>query len=697
MRLSWYISMVMASTSTGLVARQIWVQPTPTTGTIPPTCTPRRLSSGGQINIGQDTIITLTQDAAYQPACGVTPVPPPVDPLQPGVDLSVLDAKNPWYSSTVPQMYATSACTIVSYMLVIILFITPRTYFVGGTGGGSGFLGQGGVISGTFGSSPVIGIGSRPRLQKIAAMGVAVSLTIVSADSFKWAHRQYDAGYEDADELTTHVINGLEVRVVRTISESFLWLAQAQTLIRLFPRHKEKLMIKWIAFVLILLELLFSCLNHFHVGKLVTLSEQTKTALPTMNYLFALGLNCAYGSFVIVYAFQKRRFAFYHPYMRSMPLVALLSLTAVLIPVVFFVLDLSRPDVDGWGSYVQWVSSAAASVIVWEWVERIEALERDEKKGGILGREVFDGDELLDSTQNTNATWPSSRNSGTKSGRHNSVSGFGLSTGRRRKVAQYLLMGRSRQTRPPDSQTVSTSEGRDRPENAAEVPVNDGLLSPLPLPVAASLGRINTTSARRTVCESLHRALSDQNSPVQMAVDDSAQPQTLPELGRGLRSKEPKTPQEASQTLNSMGRKALLNGLQRISNPLRRQRETPPPEVARAIARHPQEPETLQAQGCKHISMLTRLHLKRIPKPDGPPRPPIVVPAPRRKRSWDEVSCEGNDNEDNDENSIEYNQSNFEGASSSRDANLPPDAVLNAMTNSCSVSPLSDHPPWNVH
>ena len=34
--------------------------------------------------------------------------------------------------------------------------------------------------------------------------------------------------------------------------------------------------------------------------------------------------------------------------------------------------------------------------MVWEWVERIEALKRDERKDGILGREIFDGDEILD-------------------------------------------------------------------------------------------------------------------------------------------------------------------------------------------------------------------------------------------------------------------------------------------------------------
>ncbi|RAL68586.1 hypothetical protein DID88_007305 [Monilinia fructigena] len=84
--------------------------------------------------------------------------------------------------------------------------------------------------------------------------------------------------------------------------------------------------------------------------------------------------------------------------MRNICLVALLSLVSVLVPVVFFVLDISKPALAAWGDYVRWVGAAAASVVVWEWVERIEALERNEKKDGVLGREIFDGDEMLEVT-----------------------------------------------------------------------------------------------------------------------------------------------------------------------------------------------------------------------------------------------------------------------------------------------------------
>jgi hypothetical protein len=83
--------------------------------------------------------------------------------------------------------------------------------------------------------------------------------------------------------------------------------------------------------------------------------------------------------------------------MWNVSIVALISIVAIATPVVFFITDLANPSIAGWGDYFRWVGAAAASVIVWEWVERIEALEREEKKDGILGTEVFDGDESDDS------------------------------------------------------------------------------------------------------------------------------------------------------------------------------------------------------------------------------------------------------------------------------------------------------------
>lgn len=265
------------------------------------------------------------------------------------------------------------------------------------------------MISGASGRGSIIGVGTRPWLQKVAALTVAVSLTLATADTFKIAERQYAEGFMDALKLRNEVVSGTEIKVSRIISDIFLWLAQVQTLIRLFPRHKEKVMIKWIGFALILLDITFNSLNSFGPYNRSHSPRHFETAIPALSYLFQLSLSMLYAAWVMYYSITKRRYAFYHPMMWNISLVALLSVVAILTPVVFFITDISNYTIAGWGDYFRWVGAAAASVIVWEWVERIEALEREERKDGILGREIYDGDEMLDTTPSQEVNWPRSQ------------------------------------------------------------------------------------------------------------------------------------------------------------------------------------------------------------------------------------------------------------------------------------------------
>ncbi|KAJ4290309.1 pH-response regulator protein palH/rim21 [Kalmusia sp. IMI 367209] len=384
-----------------------WKRAQPTNNEAFRHCAPFKLPSLGTIQLSADHTITLEADAVFTPQC------PPTEQSQVneggGNDsdiTSVADLRDPFHASITPQAYATGAATVIAWMLVIMLIITPRTFFVGGPSGRSGLMGRRGMISGASGGGSIIGVGTRPWLQKVAALTVAVSLTLATADTFEIAERQYNEGFMDAMKLRNEVVAGTEIKVSRIISDIFLWLAQVQTLIRLFPRHKEKVIIKWIGFALILLDITFNSLNSFGPYNKGHSPRHFETAIPALSYLFQLSLSMLYAAWVIYYAITKRRYAFYHPMMWNMSLVALLSIVAILTPVVFFITDISNYTIAGWGDYFRWVGAAAASVIVWEWVERIEALEREERKDGILGREIYDGDEMLDTTPSQEMNWP---------------------------------------------------------------------------------------------------------------------------------------------------------------------------------------------------------------------------------------------------------------------------------------------------
>ncbi|KAJ5101926.1 hypothetical protein NUU61_004148 [Penicillium alfredii] len=490
-----------------LVPRQIWANPTTTSSrTYQPGCTPVVLPKDGIVHLNNSFLVTITENAIFEPACTST------RPTESSHVSAVLDTRDPFYSSITPQLYAIGCATVVSYLLVIILFITPRTFYVGGPGGGANFLGRRGMISGSYsGNSSVVGVGGRPWLQKVAAILVAISLTIATADSFKVAEQQYDYGYSDAEALSQKVIDGLEIRIVRVISSTFLWLAQVQTLIRLFPRHKEKVMIKWAGFALIVLDTTFSILENFFIRNTLTRPRLYDDAIPALSYLFELALNLLYAAWVIFYSISKHRFAFFHPKMRNICLVALLSLCAILIPVVFFVLDIAKPEIAGWGTYIRWVGSAAASVVVWEWVERIEALERDETKDGILGREIFDGDEMLEVTPSEEVDWPRYTNQGNdKGGGNGASSGWGGVMG----LAHRPLRNRVGITRGKLNRGAG---GQSKNQTAGTAPRHSIANRPTPPPaVITPVSRADTTSAASTVYNVRYHPVASPTPPVGM-------------------------------------------------------------------------------------------------------------------------------------------------------------------------------------
>ncbi|RAL14581.1 PalH/RIM21 family protein [Aspergillus homomorphus CBS 101889] len=631
-----------------LAPRQIWVQPTTTTTrSYEPGCTPFLLPSAGHVYLNRTYTITLTENAIYDPVCTST-----ATSTQHAV--AALDTTDPFYSSVAPQLYAMGCTTVVSYLLVIILLITPRTFYVGGPGGGANFLGRRGMITGSYsGNSSVVGVGGRPWLQKVAALLVAVSLTIATVDSFRVAEQQYSYGYSDAEALTDEVIDGMEIRVVRVISSTFLWLAQVQTLIRLFPRHKEKVMIKWAGFALIVFDTTFSILDKFLVKSHTTHPRLYEDAIPALSYLFELALNLLYAAWVIFYSLSKHRIAFFHPKMRNICLVALLSLCAVLIPVVFFVLDISKPKIAGWGTYVRWVGSAAASVVVWEWVERIEALERDERKDGILGREIFDGDEMLEVTPSEEVDWPRyNPNNNDRGGGAGMSSGWGGMMGLAHRPLRTRV-GRNWQSNLENQTNIASADARRR-----------RIVSrPTPPPAALTpVSRADTTSAASTVYNVHYHPVSSPTPPVAMphmeeeeeGLDDEA---AAKEMTTAMESQQADLMHgglSAQQTREQSPQIVHMDkGWRTLLNPFKRRRASLPREVASAqaeeeapgsqsVGEHGLSPDPSpddsddEHANLRHARAGARFQIPRRLRPgsgrqgSGSPLPVTVIPARRR-------------------------------------------------------------------
>lgn len=511
------------------VARQLILPDAqPDTPTVSTQCSAVNLPQGGVLNIPGMDPITLSDAAVYTPDCSSSTSPIIIANGGGRVSLDQTattsgdniiepaDFRDPFYASTFPQCYALAATTVIAYTLVIMLFITPRSFLDGGVV----VLGKRGFTSGGTGGQD---IGGRPWFQKVAALFVAVSLTIATVDTFRVAEDQYAKGIQNADTLQQEVLGGTELKVIRIISEAFLWLAQAQTLIRLFPRQREKIIIKWTAFALIAFGVLFDSLDSFMytTNKGVTRPRSFTDAIPALSYLFQLSLGVLYAAWVMYYSLMKKQYAYFHPQMRNIGLVAILSVTAVLVPIVFFILDICKPEFTGWGDYVRWVGAAAASVIVWEWVERIEALEREEKKDGILGREIFDGDEML-GVSGSEFSWPRKRKNtkqdGSDDGGDGGESGdrgVPPSSGKGNPwpivtsiASRYRQRSRSRprgEARDRDAGTRGTADDARGARRFIQPP----LWPSRPPPVATPVSRTDTTSADSTVYAIRYNPVSD--------------------------------------------------------------------------------------------------------------------------------------------------------------------------------------------
>ncbi|KAI1331155.1 PalH/RIM21-domain-containing protein [Xylariaceae sp. FL0255] len=416
--------------------------------------------------------------------------------------------RDPFYASVFPLYYALSATTVIAYLLLIMLLIAPRSFLDGGV-----------VTLGrhSFSNSPSggVSIGGRPWLQKVATLFTAVALTIASHDTFRVTESQYWYENFDVKKLQQEVLNGTQLQVIQLISDTFLWLAQAQTLIRLFPRQREKIVIKWAAFTLITLNLIFSTLDSFRYnGSSSSRPQQFTEAIPALSYLFELALGLLYAAWVLYYSLTKKRYAFYHHQMKNIPLVASLSIIALLIPVVFFVLDIAESGVAVWGDYVRWVGAAAASVVVWEWVERIEALEREERKDGVLGREIFDGDDLIEASPSD--LLRSMRKKNRKSDGHDNggdISMMSLSESRGSMWPAMSGIARTSKStnHPHNSQQQSTAQGIETGASALRFK-RPPIWPSRPHPAATPVSRADTASADSTIYAVRYQPLTETTS-----------------------------------------------------------------------------------------------------------------------------------------------------------------------------------------
>src|SRR4051812_24723863 len=109
--------------------RQLWnYKASSTASSVRASCTPFTLPSNGILSLSPESIVTLTTDGAFQPECTAGANDILVTSDLEDSPTHFTDLRDPFYASTIPQCYALAATTVIAYMLVIMLLITPRTF-----------------------------------------------------------------------------------------------------------------------------------------------------------------------------------------------------------------------------------------------------------------------------------------------------------------------------------------------------------------------------------------------------------------------------------------------------------------------------------------------------------------------------------------------------------------------------------------
>ncbi|KAK9448115.1 PalH/RIM21, partial [Limtongia smithiae] len=285
----------------------MWRNPT-TTVTHTPLCTKFTLPAG--VLVLPTTTQTISPTGVFTPNCATS-----ISSFA-SASTTAASLKTPFYSSVVPIAYTLAGTNVLAWLLLLMLLLTPQP---------------------------------RPYLQKLATLSVAISVTYAISRTTDILKSQYDLGYESAEEIRSYLEDGVTLKVLRVISDVFIWLAQVQTLIRLFPRRREKQVIKWLGLALIVVDTVFWSLKSFLPTK--EDDKSFRDAIPALAYLFQIVLSLLYCAYVAYYSISKRAYAF-HP---KNLLLAIVSFTAMLTSIIFFLLDISRQWISGWGDFVRWV------------------------------------------------------------------------------------------------------------------------------------------------------------------------------------------------------------------------------------------------------------------------------------------------------------------------------------------------------
>ncbi|CCH44933.1 pH-response regulator protein [Wickerhamomyces ciferrii] len=226
-------------------------------------------------------------------------------------------------------------------------------------------------------------------LLRVGSLLASINLVILIVRAIIFLSRQHALGVSDGAKLLDDLQSDEVFNIIDFIFVLIAQFAQVQIIIRLFSRVKEKR----VSFILG--GLLSICAQVIWGVSTFSNFDQTEDSdisiLPAFTYLLRIALATMYSGLIIIYMLGKRNFIF----QKSIILLTILTFLVINLQIAFFITDISNIWVSELSEIFNTTIYVSVTVIPWEWINRVHALERHQQREGVLGRPVYE-DEYRD-------------------------------------------------------------------------------------------------------------------------------------------------------------------------------------------------------------------------------------------------------------------------------------------------------------
>lgn len=241
-------------------------------------------------------------------------------------------------------------------------------------------------------------------LLRISSLLASVNLCILFVRSIVFLSKEYKLGYSSGEKLLSDLQSDKVFDIIDFVFVLIAQLSQVQVIIRLFSRVKEKRVSFILGGFLSICSQVIWGVSTFNNFKQNDTEESDISILPAFTYLLRIALSMMYSGLILIYSFWKR----YYIFNSSILLLTILTGFVINLQAAFFIVDISNLWVSELSEIFNTTIYVSATLIPWEWVNRVHVLQRKSQREGVLGRPVYEDEsdiikyEIIDNNTSNN-------------------------------------------------------------------------------------------------------------------------------------------------------------------------------------------------------------------------------------------------------------------------------------------------------